>query len=180
MAAPKKTNTINLLPIDKFAKTTAGRILFWLLSTFRIIVIVIEMIVMLAFLSRFWLDAKNSDLSDEIKQKTARIQASKEVENQMRLLQKKLKVFTALAQSKPDYQNIVQTLSPLLPQEILLSSIVINANSVSITGIAPSELEIMQAMVNIDASDVFKEVSLQNVSVDQETNTLKFSININI
>ena len=46
---------INLLPQKGFEATTAGRILAWILSTFRIIVIITELLVMVAFLSRFWL-----------------------------------------------------------------------------------------------------------------------------
>ena len=79
MAALKqksKKEEINLLPQKGFASTTAGRILAWILSTFRIIVIVTEIIVMVAFLSRFWLDAQNTDLDEEITQKQALIAAS--------------------------------------------------------------------------------------------------------
>lgn len=70
-ARKKKTKAINLLPQEAFAKTTLGRTLTWLLSTFRIIVISVEMVVVVAFLSRFWLDARITDLNDELKQKQA-------------------------------------------------------------------------------------------------------------
>ena len=64
MSAHKKQQ-VNLLPEKGFTSTTTGRVLTWILSTFRIIVIVTEIIVMIAFLSRFWLDAQNTDLSEE-------------------------------------------------------------------------------------------------------------------
>ena len=62
----KKEPEINLLPQEEFEGSVIGRILKWGLSTFRIIVIIVEMVVMAAFLSRFWLDAKNSDLNEDI------------------------------------------------------------------------------------------------------------------
>ena len=68
MAARKKSSRINLLPQEEFAASTLGRILAWILSTFRILVIMTELIVILAFLSRFWLDARTTDLNEEIKQ----------------------------------------------------------------------------------------------------------------
>ena len=66
MAARKKNKEINLLPQEQFAASTTGRVLAWVLSTFRMIVILTEMIVIIAFLSRFWLDIKSNDLTDEV------------------------------------------------------------------------------------------------------------------
>jgi len=45
------------------------------MGSFRIIVIVTEIIVMGAFLSRFWLDAQNSELDSSIKIASAQITA---------------------------------------------------------------------------------------------------------
>ena len=84
MAARKKRQ-INLLPQEEFAASTLGRVLNWLLTTFRYIVIVTEIVVMTAFLSRFWLDAKSTDLNELIKQKQAVIAASADFEKEFRL-----------------------------------------------------------------------------------------------
>ncbi len=62
MAARKNQQLINLLPQEEFAVSTLGRILAWLMSTFRYIVIAVEMVVMLAFLSRFWLEWNTHDV----------------------------------------------------------------------------------------------------------------------
>ncbi|KKR69678.1 MAG: hypothetical protein UU12_C0039G0005 [Candidatus Woesebacteria bacterium GW2011_GWA2_40_7b] len=94
-----KTKTINLLPQEEFDVSTLGRILKWAMGTFRIIVIVTEMIVMTAFLSRFWLDAQNSDLNDAIAIKTAQISAQSDFEKQFRILQHKLSIFKTLTDS---------------------------------------------------------------------------------
>jgi len=56
--AAKKEKPINLLPKDSFAETTLGRVITWFLGTFRIMVIAVELVVVAAFLSRFWLDSK--------------------------------------------------------------------------------------------------------------------------
>ena len=73
---PKKKN-INLLPKEEFDASVVGRLLRWAMGTFRIIVIITEMIVMAAFLSRFWLDAQNSDLNDEIRFASSQIDSQK-------------------------------------------------------------------------------------------------------
>jgi len=85
-----KSKQINLIPQDEFESSNFGRILKWALSTFRIVVIVTELIVMSAFLSRFWLDAKNSDLNEEINVNKSQIIAYKDIETEFRSLQKNL------------------------------------------------------------------------------------------
>src|SRR3989304_6667942 len=97
MAARKKsTHQINLLPQEQFAASTSGRILAWALSTFRIIVIITELVVILAFLSRFFLDAQNADLSEQIEQKSGIVAASSDFEKTFRQTQKKLEIFSVL------------------------------------------------------------------------------------
>ena len=87
MAAQKGSKLINLLPQEEFANSTIGRVFTWAMSTFRIIVIGMEMVVMVAFLSRFWLDAINVDLNDIIKQRSAVIAAQSYFEKAFRDLQ---------------------------------------------------------------------------------------------
>jgi hypothetical protein len=85
-----KNKTINLLPQEEFESSIIGRILRWAMGTFRIIVIITEIIVMGAFLSRFWLDAQNSTLSDGIKIKSSQIQSLADIEKEFRNIQSKL------------------------------------------------------------------------------------------
>ena len=179
MSARKKNKGINLLPVDRFSLTTAGRILKWLLGTFRYIVIVVEMIVMLAFLSRFWLDAKNADLNDEIRQKKARIEASQGTEKEILSVQKKLKAFLSLATLKTPPSDLLKKISPLIPSEVILSSISINPKGIVITGNSFTEVGILQTIANLKSDKFSKNVSLQSVSIDENNgNTLKFTINI--
>ena len=86
--AQKRTVGINLLPKEEFAASTWGRILTWLLSTFRIIVIFTEVIVMAVFLSRFWLDAKANDLNELLRKNQAILKTTTEFENEFRDIQK--------------------------------------------------------------------------------------------
>src|SRR3989344_780469 len=90
MPKSKEQIKINLIPQDEFESSTFGRVLKWALSTFRIMVIVTELLVMSAFLSRFWLDARNSDLNEEIEIKKAQIGAYQDVEDSFRKYQAKL------------------------------------------------------------------------------------------
>ena len=128
MAAKKKQKQVNLIPHDDFESTTLGRILTWLLTTFRYIVIVTEMVVMFAFLSRFWLDAKNSDLTEEIKTKQAQILSSSAFEKEFKNAQKRLKIFSALTNEERPKTRILEAVSQVLPSEVYLQTITFSEN----------------------------------------------------
>ncbi len=81
---------ISLLADAPFDLTLQGRIVNWLTTWGRAILVLVEVVVIGAFFSRFWLDRKNSDLSDDIRQKRAILESTLEFENDFRSLQKKI------------------------------------------------------------------------------------------
>lgn len=168
----KKKKAINLLPREEFAASTKGRILAWLLSTFKTIVIVTEMIVMGAFLSRFWLDARSSDLNDEIRQKQAIIAASKEFEDEFKQTQTKLKIVSELSKKEKSSQEILSQVSSRLPQNIYLSSFSYSEKEVKIRGISPSELAIAQLITNLGEIEYFKEITLSQLDTSEDQSSL--------
>ena len=172
MSAQKKQSQINLLPEVGFETTVTGRILSWILSTFRIIVIVTELIVMIAFLSRFWLDAQNTDLNDEIKYKTAVLAASENFENDFRNSQNRLKIFSELTKSEGVYTDALNTLVTYLPSDLYLTSVVFNGKSLQIEGSTPSEISIQQLIVNLSSSGKFSGINLTQLATDSKNPVL--------
>ena len=168
MAVRKKDNQINLLPVDRLEGTTLGRTLGWLLGTFRYIVIVVEIIVIFAFLSRFWLDAKNSDLNDEIKQKQSLIEASASFENEYRNIQNRLEVFTTLTSKSYLPSEIIGFITPQLPPDVFLASINIGEVEINVSGSSPSERSIAQFIANLESVENIESVTLTQLDVDKE------------
>lgn len=168
MPAQKKDKQINLVPKDKFEESLLGRTLKWLLSTFRIIVVLVEMVVMLAFLSRFWLDAKNNDLDDEIKSKMAQIISQEKFEEEFRLIQKRLDVFWALANASGENIQLIESIGSQLPPDVYLESLSYSENMVNLNGSSLSEQSIAQFIVNLDTLENFESVGLDKVDVDEE------------
>lgn len=176
MAAHKQKARINLLPFESFAASTPGRVLAWVLSTFRIIVIVVEMIVMVAFLSRFWLDTKSADLSDEIENKKAIITSYGDVEPNFRAMQSRLSVMGTLAKN-PNLTTIIrQSISPYVPPSIILTTISATYSNISITGATLSEADIAQFMSNLKSTDKFSSVNLESIESVKDTSLVGFSI----
>lgn len=178
----KQEITINLIPEVGFAATITGRVLAWMLSSFRIIVIVTEIIVMIAFLSRFWLDARNTDLGEQILQKQAVIAASSDFEREFKFTQKRLAIFSELAKEEGVISGVVNTITTRLPADVVLTNITLTDNQVNVSGTTPNEKSIQQLMVNLGASDQVKGVKLLGISPNTKdpslmTFKIEFSLN---
>ena len=172
----QKEEQINLLPQKGFETTTTGRVLAWILSTFRVIVIVTEIIVMIAFLSRFWLDAQNSDLDDELEQKQALLSASLSFENEFRDTQKRLTIFSQLISKQAAITSTLEQITRNLPQDILLKTVNFSDNSFQIDGVSPNETSIQQYIVNLQSTEIFSDIGVKEIKSDPKSpNTLKFS-----
>ncbi|OGM21754.1 hypothetical protein A2714_02665 [Candidatus Woesebacteria bacterium RIFCSPHIGHO2_01_FULL_38_9] len=173
----RKQEKINLLPQKGFEATTTGRLLAWVLSTFRIIVIVTEIIVMIAFLSRFWLDAQNADLNEEIEEKKAVLMASANQEKEFRDTQKRLSIFSNTVSLQGTAPNALQKIVSYLPDDLFLTQVTFDKSAFNIEGATPSEQSIQQFVVNLNASGSFSEVFLQSIqSETKDSNLLIFKI----
>ena len=174
----QKEEQINLLPQKGFQATTTGRVLAWILSTFRIIVIVTEIIVMVAFLSRFWLDAQNTDLTEEIEEKQAVIAASLGFENKFKNTQDRLKIFSELTEKSGLTAKTINEVRIHLPDDLLLTSVGFSEDSLFLMeGVTPNEKSIQQLIVNLQSTKLFKNVDLEEIETDIESpSLLKFKI----
>lgn len=181
MAARRKQKSINLLPQEEFASTTLGRALAWALSTFRVIVIITEVVVMGAFLSRFWLDARVSDLNDEITQKRAIIEATAQFEETFKSAQKRLGIFTALAQEEATASTTLEAITSLIPTNVTLVSYSFLQNSATVKGISSSERSIAQFIANLEASEGFNEVAITQLGASEDQAAqLLFTLDISL
>jgi Tfp pilus assembly protein PilN len=173
-----KNKSINLLPQEEFDASILGRMLKWAMGSFRIIVIITEMIVMGAFLSRFWLDAQNSDLDASIKIAVAKISAQSSFEKEFRGIQQKLNIFKTIT-SAPTGSSRLDLISSKIPQDIMLTSISTQDEAAQLKGISGSELGVAQFISNLKSDPSIKKVSLDSIgSSEQGQSTITFLINV--
>lgn len=178
MAAQKKSAQINLLPQEQFVTTTSGRVLSWALSTFRIIVIVTELVVILAFLSRFFLDAQNADLSEAIEQKTAVIASSSEFEKTFRQTQKRLMIFSSLTSQELVTRDVLGKIAISIPPDVFLESINIGVINLTITGLSPNERSIQEFVVNLEGNLSIESINLSSIETSfEDPSLMEFTIN---
>lgn len=173
-----KNKLINLLPLEEFETSPLGRILRWAMGSFRIIVIITEMVVMGAFLSRFWLDAKNSTLSDTIKIASSQIQVQSEFEKKFRGVQTKLNIFKELT-SSVKASDRVGLVSGKTPQNITVTSIKVYDTTAEIKGDADSEASIAQLISNLKSNPEIKKIDLGALNTSENNQSIiSFQITI--
>ncbi len=174
---PKKE--INLLPREEFEKKPIGRLLTWALSVGRYIVIFTELIVILAFLSRFKLDRDLADLNQSIREKQAIIEASAEFEKEFIFLQKRLATIKKITTGQTSTTRLIITLGSLTPVDVAISNLNFGEdNDVQIRAIALSEKGLGNFVANLSTSPYFKNINLASVSKRLETGPeISFSIN---
>ena len=173
---PKKE--INLLPREEFEKKPIGRFLTWALSAGRYIVIFTELIVILAFLSRFKLDRDLADFNQSIREKQAIIEASAEFEKEFLFLQTRLATIKKLKGQQASFSQLVSIIGSLTPLDVAISNLSFSEEGLRINATALSERGLGNFVANLSASPNFKEVSLTSVSKSLETGPeIKFIIN---
>lgn len=159
-ALKRKQPSVNLLPTDEGDSSLKGRIIRWLLGTFRFLVITVELVVIVGFLSRFFLDSQNSDLTDNINEKKALIQSYLPFEKDFKRTQKRIELLNNYAYTSTPLGDFVSQTTRNIPTDVQITRINKTGEEITITIVAKDE----QAIVAF-ASRIQKESLLQNVSV---------------
>mgnify|MGYP000188554004 CR=1 FL=1 len=161
-AQPQKID-LNLLPTEDLEKTPAGRFLKWALTIGRYIVIFTELVVLVAFGSRFWLDRTLSDLRESIKQKQAIIESVKDLETEARSVQGRLQKIGELINSSLKADEILVFLGQITPTDIIYDSLNIDTNRTVISATTFSEASLALFVTNLKNSDRFTDINLESV-----------------
>jgi Tfp pilus assembly protein PilN len=177
MAALSKQK-IELLPQDEWEKGSTGRLLRWTLNVGRYIVIVTELIVVLAFLSRFKLDRDLTNLYEEIKKKQVLVEANGQFEENFRFLQSRLKSIQQIEQQQTSTVAVIEEVSKLIPRDVSLSNLSFNGETISLTAVSLSEQGLASFLKNFKNSQRFEKTSLLGVTTGTEKGIgIQFQIN---
>ncbi|MBI3577480.1 PilN domain-containing protein [Candidatus Gottesmanbacteria bacterium] len=128
---PADVPTINLLGQEDLAHTPQGRIISWALSYGRYIMIGTEIVVLLAFISRFSLDRKLTDLKEEIDQKQAILTANASLEQNIRGVGDQIAKIKAIMANQAKPANTFSLVATLLPNDTYLNSLEITPDKFS-------------------------------------------------
>lgn len=185
---PKHVPSINLLHKVN-SSTSMDKILTWALSVGRWIVIFTELIVIGAFIWRFSLDIKLSNLKEEIETQKNHIKAFSSVEQEFRLVQKRINSVAGALNSQPDIKGIFSEFNKSFPltTDLSINKLNWNKNTISISGEAIDEKTISIFENNLRSSEMVTSVNLTNVNLKveekltpDEKNLYEFSLVANI
>lgn len=154
----------------------------WLFYVVRYVLVFTELVVIVAFLSRFSLDPKNSNLSDSIRQKKAILAVYSDFENEFNLLNQKLQTISDLYQKQPLYSPYILALSQSAPQDIVFQSLSIKNTSAGITAqlaiYAYQENAIIDFISQLSINPQIKIVNV--INIEKKPREDKYNVSINI
>lgn len=174
MAAQR--STIDFLPREDWERGRFGRFLKWALTVGRHIVIFTELIVILAFLSRFKLDRDLTDLNEKIKTQQAIIESWREFEKDFRFLKSQLQTIAELKKTRLEPGEIMNELASLLPSEVSLVEMNVSKEEIEINGIALSESGLSLLMKKLKNSSKFKDLALSQIIMGGREEGIKFQL----
>lgn len=154
---------INLLGQEDLKHTPQGRILNWALTYGRYIMIGTEIVVLLAFISRFSLDRKLTDLKEEISQKQAILEANAPLERDIRLLQDHLAKIKQVTTTQPTPINIVTLLKSLLPPDVYIDTLDLTSDRLVVSATAGETNGFSQFLTNLQATKQFTSVDIGDI-----------------
>ncbi len=160
---PATSVSINLLGDQDLSHTPHGRIIRWALSYGRYIMIGTEIVVLIAFISRFSLDRKLTDLRDEIGQKQAILEANLEFENEFRALQSDLSQIKTLMGKQRKPVDLLFLVQSLLPSDVSLESFEWSEDKLAVKATAGTSEGFAQLLANISATKELANVELSDI-----------------
>lgn len=157
---------VNLLEQPEFESSTIGKLLTWSITYGRYIMIGTEIIVLVAFVSRFSLDRKLTDLREEIGQKKIILQANQQFEDEFRRIQEVLGKFRGVLNDQQKPVAIFYTIATLLPPDVSIifyqqdaSNLDMNIAAGTTEGLTIflARIQLVSQLKNIEVTDIKKD-----------------------
>lgn len=176
--APKISLNLNLLHPQGEGQKLAVKLINWLLSAGRYIIIFVEILVLGAFLARFKLDGDLIELKENIEEQIPFIQSLKNDEALIRKLQFQIASLREIKNTTPDYTEILKSISEKLPKELSLQTINfergVGKTSVKFSGTARNYQQLQIFIGELKSDPQFSDVNL--ASVELQEGTITFSV----
>lgn len=160
---PANSVSINLLGKEDFTRTPSGRIISWAVTYGRYIMIGTEIVVLLAFASRFSLDRKLTDLKEAITQKQAILEANKELEKSIKNLQERIAKTNSLYKDQDKLVKLLEFIQTSLPPDVRLDTLTIGTDKFTSHSIAGSNQGFSQFLAMLSKNKQLQHVEIGDV-----------------
>jgi hypothetical protein len=170
-----QSSHINLLPPSEFELSFWGRFLKWAVTSGRYIIIVTELVVILAFLSRFKLDEDLRNLNEQISTQVGFLDSQSAKEAEFRQLQKRLNLVDKMLVGRLQAGMAMDYVENNLPAEVAPSRTAITKNETLITAATLNEKAMGKLLSYFSKDPNWKSVDLAEIVGDQ-TYGIRFTI----
>jgi hypothetical protein len=158
---PKKG--LNILRDQLAPPTSWDKIYKWMLGSARVVIIVVEIVVMLAFAVRIVVDTEGGNLDKEITSKQAELSAYKSQELNFREVQIKADKYRVLWESSSNLSVYMSYINDLLSDTSGEISVRIENDEITIRGLLPlNEINAIESALK-GAADSSNETSIINL-----------------
>lgn len=173
-----KLGKINLLPKDSFEFSALGKILKWSLTTGRVLVVLTEFVVILAFGSRFYFDKKLNDLNEVIDQEQAVVDSYAEIEKKMRDILARQAIVEKYLKNNLGVGSVIGQISRVTPVDVNFSQITIDEKGFSLAGSSGSEGGLANLLLGVNNIPNIGGVNVGSIDFDQRSGVINFKINV--
>jgi hypothetical protein len=182
MMASAKKKTISLLTEKPLEITLKGRIISWLLKSGRVVVVLTELIVIMAFFSRFWLDRRNTDLSERIRQYQVILASTSEFEKEFRNFRQRLNKSSKKLAEEKDLSVPLKIVAQEVPKGVVLSNFSFkNADnpSASLSVVVYSERGLFKFIRNLTGNDKVDSIRVGAIKKEKLSSGININITVN-
>ena len=172
-----RKKSINLLPKDPFESSSIGVILEWALAFGKWAVILTQLIVMAAFLWRFGLDRRLTNLGREIDQEKAVISSYSQIETDFLLAQKRIEFLKPAMATQSKIRETMQLIENLTPPDVWYEKLSVAETEVAMTAYSGSLSGFSRLLTALQRRPEFKSVIVSNIEDGGATGAeLRFEI----
>jgi len=155
------SSRVNFLPSDRFEFSKTGKFLNWALTTGRYLVVMTELVVILAFLSRFWFDRALTDLRELRFQKEVTVDGFKDFEKKFLFTQSRLKFVRQTVDSSLHADRELAIINELSPKGVNYNQVQIEQDRTALSGFATSALDFSFLLSGLESQEIFSEISVK-------------------
>lgn len=174
---------ISLLPDQENVNSFSARFIRWISTAGRFVLVLTELVVISAFLSRFWLDRQNSDLSETIRQQKAILNSTGDFEQDYRLLVSRLNNIRDNYATRPVFSDKILSVVKSTPATITFANFSLSPSesgqiSANLNVIAYQEDSLVDFITNLKLNPDISSVNINQISKKEKENQYQANINL--
>lgn len=169
---------IDLLSRDDISQRTVGRILLWILTVGRYIVIFTELIVIAGFITRVVLDRNLHSVNETLVEQKAILVSYQPVEYRFRRIHEQLDSYTAIDAERLAFSKLLDDVAEITPIDMVLESLGIdNEGTMNVSAVVLSPGSFSAFITSLQVMPDFDDLVLNSVEIGSSRDpSIKFQL----